>query len=123
MYIDLLTRIKNAQGAGKKSLKVPYTKADQAVLDILESAGFIKKTEVKGRSVKKVIDVVLNPERPIQGVKFISRPSLRRYGGYQDFRKVKGGAGVLVVSTSKGILSAEKAKREKVGGQLLAEIW
>ncbi len=123
MYIDLLTRIKNAQGAGKKSLKVPYNKADQAVLGILEKSGFVKKTEVKGRSVKKIIEIILNPERPVQGVKLISRPSLRRYSGYNDFKRVKGGRGVLVVSTSKGILSGEKARREKVGGEMLAEIW
>jgi len=123
MYIDLLTRIKNAQNAGKKSLKVPYTKNDQAVLGILERYGFVKKTEIKGRSVKKIVEVLLNPERPIQGVKFLSRPSLRNYSGYADFKQVKGGRGILIVSTSKGILSGNNAKREKVGGQMLAEIW
>ena len=89
MYIDLLLKIKNAQNAGKATLKVPYSKADRAVLNVLETAGFVKKSEIKGRSVKKIVEVSLNPERPIQGVKFISRPSLRRYGGYADFRKIK----------------------------------
>ncbi len=123
MYIDLLIKIKNAQNAGKKTLKVSHTKGDQAVLNVLESSGFLKKSEVKGRGVKKVVEINLNPERPIQGVKLISRPSLRRYAGYGDFRRVKGGRGILIVSTSKGILSGEAARREKVGGEMLAEVW
>ncbi|MBI4034120.1 MAG: 30S ribosomal protein S8 [Candidatus Brennerbacteria bacterium] len=123
MYIDLLTKIKNAQNAGKSTLKVLHTKADEAVLDILERRGFLKKTEVKGRGAKKVMEIALNPERPIQGVKFLSRPSLRRYAGYGALKKVKGGQGVLVISTPKGILSGGKAREEKVGGVLLFEIW
>ncbi len=123
MYIDLLTKIKNAQNAGKKSLKVPYTKNNQAVVEILENFGFLKKAETKGRSFKKIIEIQLNPERPIHGIRFLSRPSLRRYGGYREFKRVKGGSGLMVVSTPKGILTGDKARQEKVGGELLFEIW
>jgi len=123
MYIDLLIKIKNAQAAGKKSLKSLHTKMDYAVAEVLRNSGFLKKIEIKGRSFKKVIEMHLNPERPIQGLKFSSKPSLRRYTGYKDFKKVKGGYGLLVVSTSKGVLTGEQARRGKVGGQLLFEIW
>ena len=79
MYIDLLIKIKNAQAAGKKSLKSRHVKMDYAVAEILRNSGFLKKVEIKGRSFKKVIEIYLNPEKPIQGLKFLSRPSLRRY--------------------------------------------
>ncbi|MEK7464280.1 MAG: 30S ribosomal protein S8 [Patescibacteria group bacterium] len=123
MYINLLVKIKNAQAADKKSLKSPFTKMDQAVVEVLQKYDFIKKLEVKGRSFKKVMELQLNPERPIQGVKFLSRPSVRRYGGYKDFRRVKGGEGILVVSTPRGVLSGVDARKQKVGGELLFEIW
>lgn len=123
MYIDLLIKIKNAQSAGKKSLKTRHTKMDYAVAELLQKFGFLKKIELKGRSFKKVIEIHFNPEKPIQGLKLLSRPSMRKYVGYRDFRKVKGGYGVLVVSTPKGILTGGQARKEKVGGQLLFEIW
>lgn len=123
MYIDLLTRIKNTQAAGKKTLKVPYTKADHTILTILKRAGYLKEIEIKGRAFKKVIEIHLNPERPIQGIRFLSRPSLRRYAGYRDIRSVKGGYGLLVVSTPKGILAGAEARKLRVGGELLFEIW
>ena len=123
MYIDLLIKIKNAQAAGKKSLKTRYVKTDYAVAGLLQRSGFLKKVEVKGKSLKKIIEIHMNPERPIQGLKLLSRPSMRRYRGYRDFRKVKGGHGLLVVSTPKGILTGEQARKDKTGGQLLFEIW
>ncbi|HXF43890.1 MAG TPA: 30S ribosomal protein S8 [Candidatus Paceibacterota bacterium] len=123
MYIDLLIRIKNASLSGKGTVKVPHTKNDQTVAEILKRFGFLVSVDVKGRSFKKVMDLELNPERPIQGIKFLSRPSLRRYGKYVSFRRVKGGHGLLVVSTPKGIMTGEDARRSKVGGELLFEIW
>lgn len=123
MYIDLLIKIKNAEAAEKYSLKTKYTKMDSAVTEILMRYGFVKSFEVKGKSYKKVIEMELSEKRPIKGIKFLSKPSLRRYGGYGDFRRVKSGFGLLVVSTSKGVMSGDEAKKEKVGGQLLFQIW
>ncbi len=123
MYIDLLIRIKNAELVHKDAVKVPYTKNDHAVAEILQRFGFLKSVEVKGRSFKKVMELELNKERPVQGMKFLSRPSLRRYGKYRDFRRVKSGEGLLVVSTPKGILTGVDARKTKVGGELLFEIW
>ncbi|MCP6720388.1 MAG: 30S ribosomal protein S8 [Patescibacteria group bacterium] len=123
MYIDLLIKIKNAQAAGKKSLKTRYVKIDYAVAELLQRSGFLKKVEVKGKSLKKIIEIHMNPERPIQGLKLLSRPSMRQYRGYRDFRKVKGGYGLLVVSTPKGILTGEQARKDKTGGQMLFEVW
>ena len=123
MYTDLLTRIKNIQAVGKSYLRVPYSRMDKSVADILEKVGFLKKVETKGRAPKKILKLYLNSKKPIRGVKFLSKPSLKRYGGYKEFRAVKGGFGTLVVSTPKGVLTGTKAKKEKVGGQILFEIW
>ena len=123
MYIDLLIRIKNAEAARRETLKVRYSKMDAAVAEILKARGFLKQVEVKGRAPKKIIEIVPNPEKPIQGLKLLSKPSRRLYGGYRGFQRVRGGHGLLVISTPKGILPADAAKKEKVGGQILFEIW
>ena len=123
MYIDLLIKMKNAEAAEKYFLKTKYTKMDNAVVEILSRYGFVKNFEVKGKSYKKVIEMELSEKHPIRGMKFLSKPSLRRYGGYEDFKRVKSGHGLLVVSTSKGVMSGDDAKKEKVGGQLLFQIW
>lgn len=123
MFIELITKIKNAQAAKKKSLKVRYSKMDLSVAEVLRAHGFLKKAEVKGKSFKKVIDIDCDVPNPIRGVKFLSKPSVRRYAGYKDIRQVKRGYGIKILSTPKGIISGETAKREKVGGELLCEIW
>ena len=123
MYIDVLIKMKNAEQAGKRSMKVRFSRMDQSVLEELKRYGFVKKMEVKGRPPKKIIEVVFGKDRHIQGLKLLSKPSTRRYAGYEDFKSVKGGHGILVVSTSKGIMSGVRARKEKVGGQLLFEIW
>jgi small subunit ribosomal protein S8 len=123
MYIDLLIKIKNAQAAGKPMLKSPATKTDKAVAEVLAERGFVKKVELKGKSYKKYLEIELDGARKINGLKFRSKPSLRNYSGYRDLKKVKGGYGTLVLTTPKGVLTDERAKKEKVGGQLLFEIW
>lgn len=123
MYTDTITRIKNAQMKGDDQLKVPYSKMDKSILDVMEKEGFLKNVEVKGKRPKKIIQVRLNEDKPIRGFSFLSKPSLRKYIGYRDMMSVKGGYGILVVSTSKGIMSGSKAKKEKVGGQLLFKMW
>lgn len=123
MYIDLLIKMKNAEAAEKFFLKTKHTKMDNAVTEILSRYGFVKSFEVKGKAHKKVIEMELSEKRPIKGIKFLSTPSLRRYGGYEDFKRVKSGHGLLVVSTSRGVMSGDEAKKEKVGGQLLFQIW
>ncbi len=123
MYTDFLLKIRNAKGAEKPTLKTPTTALHKAIADLLAARGFIKSVEVKGKGPKKYLEIEHQTNRPIHGIKFLSTPSLHRYGGYKDFRKVKGGFGMLVVSTSKGIMNGEAARKEKAGGELLFEIW
>ena len=123
MYIDLIIKVKNAQMAHKKALKSQCTKMDRAVAEILARKGFIGSVEVKGRPSKRALFLDLKGARAIEGVRLLSKPSARRYTGYRELRPSKGGYGLILVSTPKGVLPADEARREKVGGQLLAEIW
>ena len=123
MYIDLLIRMKNAGAAKKSVVKSPFSTMDQNVAEVLRRYGFLTRVEVKGRTVKKYLEVELNKDRPIQGLKLVSKPSLRRYRGYRDLKPVKGGHGIVVLTTPSGLKSGVEARKEKVGGQVLFEIW
>lgn len=126
MYIDLIIKIKNAQQAKKEKLKVPYSNMDMAILEILSKYGYIGELAKKGRMPKRVIEIKLAYEDGlgvIGGVKIISKPSRRFYAGYTGIKLVKQGHGLGLISTPKGIMAFHEARKQKVGGQLLFEIW
>lgn len=126
MYIDLLTKIKNAQRAGKERLKVVYTNNDNAVAELLAKAGFIESVAKKGRLPKRILEIrpkYENEQGAITDIKFISRPSRHIYIGYRDLRSVRQGYGLGVISTPQGIMTTKEARKMKVGGELLFEIW
>lgn len=126
MYIDLLTQIKNAQAVKKESIKVPYTKNDERILEILTSRKYIAAYDKKGRTPKRVLSIDLKYDDgvgAIEGVKFVSKPSLHIYKGCDEIRPVKSGRGVAIVSTPKGIMTGQQARKEKVGGEIFFEIW
>lgn len=127
MYIDLLTKIKNAQAAKLQNVKVPFSKMDFAVAEILAKHKFIETIEKKGRLPKRIIDIKLRYAADgtgvITGIEFLSKPSRRLYGGYKNISPVLSGYGIAVLSTPKGIMTGEEAKKEKVGGALLFKIW
>jgi small subunit ribosomal protein S8 len=122
-YTDFLIQIKNAQNADKDSLKLPYSKMDKSIADILETKGFLKKIEVKGRKPKKIIKIYLNHKKPISGVQFVSKPSRQIYKNHKEIKPVKSGYGLLVLSTSEGIMTGTEARKKKIGGQLLFKLW
>ena len=123
MYINLLIKIKNAQEAGKDSLKSPFSKMDLAIAELLFRQGYLKNVESKGKTIKRMIEINLKEGKAIKGLRIVSRPSRRLYAGYRDIRSVKSGYGIGVVSTSKGIMSDKEARQQKLGGQLLFQIW
>ncbi len=126
MYTDLLTKIQNAQKAKKASVKMPFSNMDHAVAELLAKHNFVGTVAKKGRMPKRVLEVDLKyieEKGAISGVKFLSVPSRRLYAGYADFRPVKQGYGIALVSTPKGIMTSLDARRQKIGGQLLFEIW
>jgi small subunit ribosomal protein S8 len=127
MYTDLLVKIKNAQAVKKENVKLSYSIMDNAILDILSKKNFVGEVSVKGRAPKKVLDANLKYDKDgsgaIHGVKILSKPSRHLYAGYTELYPVKQGFGLLVVSTPKGIMDGQSAKKSKLGGELLFEIW
>ncbi len=110
----------------KENIKTPYSKMDEEVLNILKINKYIEDFEKKGKGTKKILDIKLkynDGQGVINGIKFISKPSRRIYSGYRDMASVKQGYGLSVVSTPDGLLTAREAKKNKVGGQLLFEMW
>jgi len=125
---DMLIRIKNAYMARKKYVRqVQYSKLKENVLEILKKNGFIVDYKIVSDGKKKFIDItlkeVVNPIQDIPVIKFYSKPSRRVYVSYKDLHKVAGGLGIGVISTSKGLLTTKEAKYNKVGGELLFEIY
>ncbi len=122
-YTDFVIKVKNAKTAGKSTVKSDATKMNKAIVELLVTRGFVKSVEVKGKGTKKYLEIDLGGKKRIHAITFLSKPSLHRHAGYKNFKKVKNGFGMLVVSTPKGIMTGETARKEKVGGELLFEIW
>ncbi len=124
---DLIIRIKNGYMAGKEKVLSPYSKFREAVLEKLKSLGYIKDFRVKEvRPKVKQIEIELLYKKKgvaMQDVKIYSKPGRRWYVSYREITPVKGGKGHAIISTSKGVLTNIEAKKKKVGGELLFEIW
>jgi len=123
MYTDLLIRIKNAQSVNKGTVFSPFSKIDWEILKILVKYNYLEGIDVKKNNNKPFLKINLNKKRFIQGIKFISVPSKKVFLKVKDIKPVKQGKGVLVLSTSSGIMTGSEAKKKKIGGQALFEIW
>lgn len=124
---DLIIRIKNASEVGKSTVSVPYSTFKHAIAEKLAAAGYVKGIEKKGKKIRKTLDVTLKYDdsgRPaINGLKRISKPGCRLYRSAHQIIPVRYGHGTLILSTPKGILTGTEARREKIGGEALLEIW
>jgi small subunit ribosomal protein S8 len=124
---DLLTRIRNAQRAGLEELEVPASNIKQRICEVLRDEGFIREVTRKDDGKQGVLSVTLKydgEKRPaISEIKRQSTPGLRRYVGYQDIPQVMNGLGIAVLSTSKGILVDREARKQHLGGELIATVW
>lgn len=121
---DMLIRIKNAYLAERKVTLVPLSKEKEAVAKVLVETGIIEKYTVVGEGVKKELELKLKTDRKIPlEVKRISKPGRRIYVRAGKYPTVKGGKGILLVSTSKGIMDSKQAGKLKIGGELLAELF
>lgn len=127
MYIDLLIQVKNAQDARKETVKIPFSNINMILAELLAKNSYIESAEKKGRMPKRIIEIKLkyeNGKGVIRGLKILSKPSRRIYAGYKDLKpKIRQGYGLGVVSTPKGILTTGEARKMKVGGELMFEIW
>jgi small subunit ribosomal protein S8 len=124
---DMLTRLRNAARARKTEFTVPYSKLKSEIARILEKEGYIAgfelETPEKGHPNLKIKNKFVNKACAIAGLKRVSRPGLRRYVGADEVPRVLGGMGIAVLSTSRGVLTGHEARKQNVGGELLAYIW
>jgi small subunit ribosomal protein S8 len=124
---DLLTRIRNANTANHEVVDVPASRMTPAVTQILKDEGFIKDFERVNEGPQGKIRITLkygpNKEKVITGLRRISRPGLRVYTNKTEIPRVLGGLGLVIMSTSKGIMSGKRAKKEGCGGEVLAYVW
>jgi small subunit ribosomal protein S8 len=124
MYYRLLPEIKNALRAGKEKMTVPFSRMDLAVLEVLRDNDYVKSAEKEVVGKKSIITVQFGAKkRKDVDFKLLSKPSRRFYSDYRSLHRVRQGYGIGVLSTPKGILSATDAKKKKVGGEYLFQIW
>jgi len=125
---DMLTRIRNANTAKHDTVDVPSSKMKLAIADILLKEGYIAKYDVLEDGAFKTIRITLKygadkNEKIITGLKRISKPGLRVYAGKDELPKVLGGLGVAIISTNKGVITDKEARKQQVGGEVLAFVW
>ena len=125
---DMLTRIRNANTAKHDTVDIPASKMKLAIADILLKEGYVKAVDVIEEGNFRTIKITLKygadkNEKILTGLKRISKPGLRVYASKDKLPKVLGGLGVAIISTNKGVLTDKEARKENVGGEVLAFIW
>jgi small subunit ribosomal protein S8 len=123
---DYLTRLRNASRAEKGELSLPYSRMKSDLSRVLKKEGYITNFVVEGEGAEKKIRVTtkfVEQTPAITNLHRVSRPGLRRYVSSEEIPRVRGGQGIAILSTSRGVLSGREAKRQKVGGELLAFVY
>ena len=124
---DMLTRIRNANTVGHKTVEIPASKMKKAIAQILLDEGFIANYEIVSDNAQGTIKVDLkygpNKEKTIYGIKKISKPGLRVYAKADRVPKVLGGLGIAILSTSKGVITDKEARKLGVGGEVICYVW
>lgn len=125
---DLLTRIRNAQMAQHRVVEIPASNLKKRITEILYNQGYILKYKFEDNSKQGIIKIALKYDPTskvpaIQALERVSRPGLRQYSKPADFRRVKNGLGIAILSTSKGVMTDKEAKQQNVGGEVLCYIY
>ncbi len=120
---DLLTRIRNASRARKNFVHVPYSRLKQDICQVLKGAEYIRECKAIGEGVEKEILVELREDRKDLTLTIVSRPGQRIYVKNREIPSVMSGLGLAVISTPKGVMSGKDAKKAKLGGEFLCEIY
>ncbi len=124
---DMLTRIRNANQMKHKTVDVPASKLKMEILNVLKQEGYITDFERIDDGVQGTLRISLkylaNDERVVRGLKKISKPGLRVYAKTDDLPKVLNGLGIAIISTSKGIMTDRDARKNKIGGEVIAYVW
>jgi small subunit ribosomal protein S8 len=124
---DFIIRLKNAAAVGKTSVSLPYSRLKEAAAEKLKARGFVEEVEKKNKKSRKTLEVTLayraDGTPVITDVKRVSKPGRRLYSGAEALKPVRGGRGVLIVSTPAGVLTGEEAREKHVGGEVLFSMW
>ena len=124
---DMLTRIRNASNAKHATVDIPASNMKKSIVDILAAEGYVGGYEVIDDGKQGTIRVTLKytgkKQQDIRGIRRVSKPGLRIYAGCDEMPRVMNGLGIAIVSTSKGIMTDKQARREKVGGEVIAFVW
>lgn len=120
---DMLTRMRNAIKAGHDRVEFPASKMKAGICKVLKDEGFIKSFKIIAKTPADIRLKVVFKEGAIVGLQRVSTPGLRRYAGYQGTPRVISGLGTSILSTSKGIISTREAKKLKVGGEVICNVW
>ena len=123
---DMLTRVRNANSAGKLTVSMPSSKKLVEIARIMQEEGYITGYEVESANPRDILEITLKygekKARTIRGIKRISKPGLRIYAGKDELR-VLGGLGTAIISTSKGVMADRDARKNGIGGEVIAYIW
>ncbi len=123
---DMLTRIRNAVAVRKNEVSMPHSKIKQTVAEVLATSNFVNKVEVAGEGGFKTLKIVINASDTnarITEIQRLSKPGRRLYTAADDIPTVKNGRGIVVVSTSKGIMTGSQAKAAGLGGELICKVY
>ncbi|MCD6233387.1 30S ribosomal protein S8 [bacterium] len=125
--VDLLNRIRNAQAVRHQMVEIPFSKMKLKIVEILAEKGFIGSVRVKKKRGKKIISIILKYNEmglpQISGLKRISKSGQRVYKKSEELQKVRGGYGLLIVSTPKGLMTGQEARKKRLGGEIICEVW
>ncbi len=123
---DLITRIRNAIMVGKTEIRVPTSKLKLAVAEALQDAGYISACEVEASEPRGILHVTINAEgmpARITEITKVSKPGRRVYTSVEDIPVIKSGRGIVLISTSKGIMTGKEAKKQHLGGEILVKVY
>jgi len=123
---DMLTQIRNAQAVKKETVNVSFSNLKYEIAKVLEKEGFLKKVGKQGKKTRKKIEIILKYDSGapvISGLKRISKPGQRIYKKRREIKRVKGGYGKTIISTSKGLMTDREARKQKLGGEVICEVW
>lgn len=123
---DMLNRIRNAQTVLHPQVTLPFSNLKYEIAKILEKKGLVEKVAKVGKKTKKFIEITLkysDKTGVISGLKRISKPGQRIYLSAKKIKPVKGGYGIAIISTSEGLMTDKEAKKQKLGGEIICEIW
>ncbi len=124
---DMLTRIRNGNLAKQDKVDIPASNFKAGIAKVLKNEGYIKNSKIIKDRKQGLLRVYLKygpkNERTIEGIKRVSKPGRRIYSGFEEIPKIRGGLGIMIISTSKGLMTDREARKKKMGGELICSIW